>query len=1354
MGVTANTDGSVTVGYTITDSGNSGIARARVVAIKSNINSTRNQSSGILDVAASGKSVVVKNLPTSTGSGSVKFRPEELDYYEKYYFYYAAQDNQGWYNAPPGSTTVLSTPNDQTGTAISNNNGRVYDPTAPTVSVTQASQNTSNYLSIQWSESDSGNSGLQYVYVLVDTNSSRTAAQVKASGTRFNSGSTSHSVSLGTSRQRLYVHAVAEDKQQIDSVNTSHDIRRSAVSTRGLDNNGGYSYDRTTLAASITSVSVNTSTNEVTVSYTLTNSGGGGVTSAYMRYSTSSGVPTHASLVNTNNGSQSINGHPSSYNGSFTISGSSFAQNTRYYFFVTGRHRDTETTGVAGAVANSDATTFDITKPVFTITDAVAQSNGSVIVTYNLSDSGGSGLSSAKIYAKTSNSAVSASTVIGRSASDTLSASAGVGNMLTFTTAAVPSQYTQYYFFAAAMDNRGWYNVGEASAYSIRNNDGRTWDRTRPSVSVSSVSAYASDGSSWIQFSTVISDAVPSSGIKERKAYLRTSSGDLSASTIISSGQTAQAFGVNFFTVPVNQSNQTFYIYVAAEDNQGNYGPDDTISHQASVVSADAQNPTGVSISQSSVAETSAKFDVSASDNVGVSTLRVGVFTNGYNPGNNPSVFFTNSVGTSALPGGTPAPTYLSGNVEVTGLSAATAYDAYAIAVDAAGNSTVSSRLDFTTPDNSAPTNVSISVKGSPGVSSAVFTIAALDNVTVSTLKAGVFNNGASVPTNLTQFNNNAVAVSSNMGGSSGPFGDVTISGLTGNTSYDAYAIAVDGYGNTTVSSRVDFVTENPSVAPVITSFSITDGGNGKVRFNIQATDDNSDITTVEYYIIGQLKAIETFGATSPINITKEIFWGYNIPLIGNCWMTVKDANGNQVNTTPVVDVVMQVDPIVTSFNATGGTEQIVYTYRVTDLNNDIRYIRFYASGSQVHEIDYGSNTSVGDTGNLTYTHSIAEGIYDCAIIAYDTQSNVGSSTTITNVAVSGSAPTVSTSGITSTSQGVIQFTYAAQDTNNNLAGIRIYRIYNGTTTEVKQATHPTTTTISNVSDGYYSSGTYRIRAYDSADLYSPYVNFGSVLVWYPAKPVLSAQNETSGGDGKLIITWDPKIAPVTMGYKVYKVSSNAADVVVIESFGGQDPSARQDSHLTWNSTGTGTKEITNVDAGTYYLRVNTYYYHDGTYTDNPWGFTAGTGPSDPNRTNPQNDPLNTVTIGAANLPPTITFFKNGSGYCHFSWTNLDSNIKKIRIHIRGGTFYFELYQAYDYYITVERSTALPTSGSSTSYSTTYSGAANAAGWNGTASGLLSFLRDNPGIYVQSVQLTTTGNATSTVTTTRNGNFL
>ena len=157
-GVTANSDGSVTVTFDLNETGGSQLAGARIVAVREDTPGAIRQDN-VMSSTTSGQAIVVKTPSLTLGNGrTIQFDRGSLEYRRKYHFYATCIDNQGWYNHPPGSSTSLNAPGHVAGVPIQNNGGLVFDPFPPTMSVTDVRSLTNGDLQVRYTLGETGQS--------------------------------------------------------------------------------------------------------------------------------------------------------------------------------------------------------------------------------------------------------------------------------------------------------------------------------------------------------------------------------------------------------------------------------------------------------------------------------------------------------------------------------------------------------------------------------------------------------------------------------------------------------------------------------------------------------------------------------------------------------------------------------------------------------------------------------------------------------------------------------------------------------------------------------------------------------------------------------------------------------------------------------------------------------------------------------------------------------------------------------------------------------------------------------------------------------------------------------------------
>ena len=714
MGVEANADGSVTVTFDLGDEGASGMARARVVAVREASAGSRDQETGVLSATASGQDVVVSSdLSGATGTGLVyTFGVGQLRSFDRYFFYLACQDAQGWYDAPSGSAAALNTPGPVTGTAIGNNAGLVYDPTPPSINVTDVRAQTDGTLRVTYNLTESGNSELSGARLVASATpmtrdqvlaaSGASVADVTVAGADVALSSQVATLSGLTNWTSYLVYYAASDNQ---GWYDNGSFTGGNALSRAIDSNGGRTWDQTLPTISITGMTFTDpgNSNNLRVTVSITDGGNSGIERAtvFLRESggTNSSISQDAILFGSGSG-QRVNlltNTSSDYSNSLQQD-FALSEYTQYHAYAAildnqGNYDGSPATAdgnhdpvanpllVAGQAIPNGGRTYDITKPAFGLTDAQAQSDGSVVVSYTLDESGGAGLNQAVIYATTSGSGISASGVLAQATNVQSVPAVGTGSV-TFSAAQLSSQWTPYYFFAAALDNQGWYNTsgsfgddGTVSGYSIQNNGNRTWDRTAPSLDAGPSMTLVSGSSVNVAWSGA-TDSM--SGLDYVKIMVTTSSAAFASAAIataVDSGSAQRvatsASAAGDADVAGLQTGATVYGWAVAVDNQGNVSAARRTSPIS--ISLDTEPPVATWVSGSQTGNTTATVTIDVSDNltgVASGTLYVRRSSGGVNDYSGGFTGTGNKV------------------FSVTGLQSFTDYEVVVTATDGAGNAT------------------------------------------------------------------------------------------------------------------------------------------------------------------------------------------------------------------------------------------------------------------------------------------------------------------------------------------------------------------------------------------------------------------------------------------------------------------------------------------------------------------------------------------------------------------------------------------------------------------------------------------------------------------------------------------
>ncbi|WP_407525381.1 fibronectin type III domain-containing protein [Lacibacter sp. MH-610] len=410
----------------------------------------------------------------------------------------------------------------------------------------------------------------------------------------------------------------------------------------------------------------------------------------------------------------------------------------------------------------------------------------------------------------------------------------------------------------------------------------------------------------------------------------------------------------------------------------------------------------------------------------------------------------------------------------VTGLSAATAYQFYVNARDAAGNtSSNSNTVNVTTPDTQAPTAPSGLTASNIAQSSLTLTwSAATDNVAVTGYD--VYQNGVKInagPVPLTTFN---------------------VTGLTASTAYQFYITAGDAAGNTSVNSGAINVTTasipdtEPPTAPsdlnasVVTQSSLT--------LNWTASTDNVGVTGYDVY----QNSIKI--NTSPVTTTSFNVTGLAAVTTYSYFVQARDAAGNTsapgnnlIVTTP--DTQSPTAPAgLTSSNITASSVTLNWS-AATD-NVSVTGYDVYQNGIKINPLPV-AQTTFNVTGLITATS------YSFYVRALDGAGNISANSNTINITtldnIIPSAPAnLNATNVASTS---LTLNWTAATDNVAVTGYDVYQ--NGT----KLNSSPVASTTYNVT-GLTASTAYQfyVNARDAATNISPNSNLLNVTT--PAAPV------------------------------------------------------------------------------------------------------------------------------------------------------------------------------------------------------------------------------------------------------------
>jgi hypothetical protein len=856
MGVVPNTNGSVTVTFNLSDSGGSGIARARIVAVREENNTTpRNQNTGVLSATTSEQAVVVSSdLSTSSGTNmTYTFSAGQLEYYAKYFFYLACQDTQGWYNTPPGSETQANTPGNVTGVAIGGNGGRVYDPTPPTIIVTDVRADDDGTLRVTYNLTESGNSQLNGARVVASTTAMTRAQVLAATGT----SSADVSVAGATvnlhnqvvvlsglsnwSSYRVY-YAALDNQLWYDNGSTTG----GNAPSRAIDSNGGRSWDTVSPTISITNMAFTNpgTSNTLRVTVAITDMGSSGIERAtiFLRESggTNNSISQETILFGTGSGQRQnvLTNTTSNYNNSIMYDFTNLTEYTQYHAYVAVRDNQgnyngsaasanasynpvTNPLSVTGQAIPNGGRTYDLTAPTVSVSSQSVMAS-SVQLQVSASDNVAVSRRHVGVFADNytpTNEAAFTGTNGSRVAVQTNATNA---TWYTFTGL---SQATSYDAFAFAIDSSN--NI----AISARL-DFTTLDSTAPTVSVSSQSVMASS----VQLQVSASDNV---AVSRRHVGVFVNN--------YTPTNEAAFTGTNGSRVAVqtNASNATWYTFT---------GLSQATSYDAFAFAIDSSNNIAIS-ARLDFTTLSAPVFVSATITGGTEQV-VFQYRVTDADGNLQKVeFYRNNtlVGTHTTANFNSTSDSGVKTFTETGVSAGTYNNCYMKVYDTTSYTAQSTTVNGVSvaSANSVPQIVTFSVS-SPSGGTLRFTWNVTD--ANSNLASIAFFYGTGNP--LTQVTDTI------SGGSSSGTKNFTVAAGT----YSGYIVVSDSASSTATSSTVTgVVVAAANAAPVFITGQFVDRGGGYVGFNYRVTDANGNLKEVRFFL-NNVKV----GTHTPANFTNK----------------------------------------------------------------------------------------------------------------------------------------------------------------------------------------------------------------------------------------------------------------------------------------------------------------------------------------------------------------------------------------------------------------------------------------------------------------------------------------------------
>ncbi|MBS1577913.1 MAG: fibronectin type III domain-containing protein [Bacteroidetes bacterium] len=448
----------------------------------------------------------------------------------------------------------------------------------------------------------------------------------------------------------------------------------------------------------------------------------------------------------------------------------------------------------------------------------------------------------------------------------------------------------------------------------------------------------------------------------------------------------------------------------------------------------------------------------------------------------------------------------------VTGLSAATAYQFYVNAKDAAGNTSANSNtVSVTTPDTQAPTAPTALLYSNLTFGSLTLNwTASTDNVAVTGYD--IYQNNIKVNTQLVT-------------GST-----YNVSGLASNTAYAFYVKAYDAAGNNTNSTTLNVTTalppdtEVPTVPSGLNASSLT---SNSVVLNWTASTDNIAVTGYDLYQNGvkintSLITTTSYTVTSLTVLTDYNFYVQARDAAGNI-----SANSNTINiTTPDTQA-----PTAPSGLNSSNLNSTSFTLNWASSSDNVA-----VAGYDIYQDNIKINTQLVTSNSFDVSGLVANTAYVFYVKASDAAGNSTNSSTLNVItppppdteAPSAPADLVA-SNLTSTS-AVLSWT--ASTDNVAVIGYDIYKDGEKINSSPVTGTTYTATSLT-VLTGY----SFYIQARDAAgnvSVNSNTINIISPDTQAPTTPIgLAASNITSTS---LTLNWTASTDDVAVsGYDVYQ---------------------------------------------------------------------------------------------------------------------------------------------------------------------------------------------------------------------------
>jgi GH18 family chitinase len=517
-----------------------------------------------------------------------------------------------------------------------------------------------------------------------------------------------------------------------------------------------------------------------------------------------------------------------------SVTVSSLSQLTAYDVYCVAE--DTYNNMQVSVSAKLDASTSDTTAPSFTsltVNDSSATSHA-VSVEYTTNEV-------VSVYcAAVANDALaptvpqvkagSGGGIVGAGATQSISSDSSV-------TVSGLTQLTSYDVYCVAED--AYSNMQASISVKL---DASTSDTTAPSFTSLTVNDSSATSTSITvhyvcdEAASVHCAAVATDGLAPTVSQVKAGTGG----GIVGAGATQSDSSDSSITVTGLTQLTAYEVYCVAEDAYNNMQVSVSSKLEASTSDTTAPSFTSLIVNDGAASSTSIMIDYMCDESASVYCVAVA------NGASAPSVSQVKAGSGGGIVGaGATQSDSSDSSITVTGLTQLTPYDVYCAAEDAYNNMqvSVSSKLDASTPDTTAPSFTSLIVNDGAATSTAVSIYFTADEP-VRVYCAAVTDDASAPTVSQVKAGTDAGIVGSGVTSSSSSDSSVTVTGLTQLTSYDVYCVAQDTYNNiqAALSSKLD-VSTSDTTAPSFTSLIVNDSVATSTEIYIAySVDDSSNV--------------------------------------------------------------------------------------------------------------------------------------------------------------------------------------------------------------------------------------------------------------------------------------------------------------------------------------------------------------------------------------------------------------------------------------------------------------------------------------------------------------------------------